>query len=183
MAWQHTGGSSVSTIPITPTLHAWQGQMALTKQQRIVKRLLVKDPEMSWTAAAEKAGYMTPSASAIRLKANPSLRAAIAAARQGHKVPVKVDREYVTSTLVEILEHSMEEGPVLMWNEDTQEYKQVGYRELDAKNARETAKLLGTEVGMFKKEVKLSQDKPFQVEGKLPDSLQELMDEEYGKKN
>ena len=157
--------------------------MALTKQQRIVKRLLVKDPEMSWADAAEKAGYMSPKASGVRLKANPSLRAEIAAARQSRTPTQKIDKEYVSSVLVEILEHSMEEGPILMWDEKKQEYKQVGYRDMDAKNARETAKLLGTEVGMFKKEVKLSQDKPFQVEGKLPDSLQGLMDEEYGKKN
>lgn len=122
---------------------------------------------------------MSPSKAADRLKSNPVFQAALACDDYAAKPGVEINKDFVNNILLEIVEHAMEEGPILMWDEEKQKHVQVGYRELDSKNARETAKLLGLDIGMFQKTLNLATRTPLEFNHKLPESLQRMMDDEY----
>ena len=158
------------------------GSMALNKQQRRVRRLIKKNPEMDWREICNKCGYTNPGEAAKRLRSNPAFMAELSAEDVGTRIDVVISEDYVNSILVEIVEHAMEEGPIIMWDEVEEKHVQVGYRELDAKNARETAKLLGMNIGMFQKQVKIEHGGKI-MHGKLPESLRTMIDEEYADKD
>jgi len=157
--------------------------MALTKQQRMVKRLLVSDPDMDWKEATRKAGYSNPATAAARLKSNPAFMASISVTRHLRMAEEHIDKDLILGALWDLYEYSSEEGAVMMWDKETESYKQVGYREPDVRSAKDVLKLLADIKGYTTHNLKVDLnpgDKAFKFEKAIPASIQQVLDEEYG---
>lgn len=149
--------------------------MALTpKQQRFVDEYLI---DLNATQAAIRAGYSPKSADKIgpKLVGKSSISEAIAAALDAREKRTGVTQDFVVKKLVQNLERSLQETPVL-----DHEGNPTGEYRYEGSVANKALELLGKHLGMFtekhKHEVSGPDGKPIQNEHviSIPDRIDQL---------
>lgn len=156
--------------------------MALTKQQRAVKRALLDNPSLTWAEAAKRAGYKSPREAGRRLANNPQFIASLNIAKHLSMKEESIDKDLLLGALWDLYELAADEGALRMWDDEKQQYVGVGFREPDVRAAKDVLKLISEMKGYLNRDQKIVVEpgsKPFTFQ-KVPESIRSVLDKEYG---
>ena len=156
--------------------------MALTKRQRLVKKLLLADTDLTMEEACRKAKYASPKVEAKRLEDHRELTAQIAVARHLEMHDAHLTKDMIRGALWDLYEYAADEGPIMIWDRDKQEYINSGeYRLPDVAAATRVLKILAETKRMLGKDITLHPgSEPLELQHTIPESIQQLLDREYG---
>jgi len=130
--------------------------MALTDKQELFCMEYMKD--LNATQAAIRAGYSKNTAKQIGTEnlAKPAVRARIDELLDMRKEKIEVDADWVLNRLMQIVDRSMKQEPVMKWDYEKRELIETGEYAYDSQGANRALELLGKHLGMFKDKIEHS---------------------------